>query len=215
MRSSLLLLSTLFLASGCVVGDFVGQGEGDDGGFAQNDDRPTGEEIDEGDDDDDLQEDVDEPDEPDEPADDDDDDDDEPLWDWTPPAAVGVRIEGVVQCGWLAGPSNAGFEFDGQAWQQYQTEGSAEVRPELLPCTGAEMDPDFNKRLHWDADGSIYFEAAGLGHDLWPSTIELMWLGDVFPLGEPSDACLHALEEAGVVSPMMMSFTVESIVYPD
>jgi len=209
MRFTGLLLSVLLLAAGCVASTPGGQ-EGGAGDSADLDDPSLDDGLDGvGDDDDEQEQEQEQPDEPEG----DDDEDDEPLgWDPTPPAEVGVRVEGVVSCGWLQGPSRVGFEFDGETWSQYQTEGNSQIRPELYPCTLAAMEHE--KELLWGDDGLLYFEAGGLEHDLWPTDTELRWLGEVGPIGGPDEECQRALEEAGVSSPMMMSYTIDVITYP-
>ena len=215
MRSPVLLLSALFLAAGCVIGDSAGLDDPGRHAFASSDEPPADDDPAEGDDDD-LDEDIDDPDEPADDDDDvvDDDDDDEPAWDAAPPTEVGTQIEGVILCGWMDGPHHVGFEFDGDIWQQFQVPSDAGLRAELLPCYGGQMDPQFDKKLRWSDDGAIYFQAGGLEHDLIPGSQELRWFGNVWPVGGPDEACQHALEEAGLSSPMTMTFTVDSITTP-
>ncbi len=144
-------------------------------------------------------------------------DDGQPAgWDVSPPEGNDIRVDGVFDCGWMTGPLPISFLFDGEAWQQVgdHSEESSGPRPELAPCFTADAEPEYDHRMYWSEDGLLYFQAGGLNHDLWPTSTEDRWLGNVYPIGGPSEACQQALQEAGADSPMMMSFTVHAVTHP-
>jgi hypothetical protein len=142
-----------------------------------------------------------------------DDDDDELPWDPSPPEAIeGTRIVGQVSCGWLTGPQDVSWERLGESWLEESTEGgSTTVRPELMPCFGAPANPAYDHRLSWYDDGTMFFQAGGLDHDLWPIGPEMTWLGEVVPTGGPSPECLDALEAVGMELPVIMQLEIVAI----
>lgn len=200
------LLASLLLLSACELVEAPGSEADLDDGFLLVDERgPVGDLSfgGSGDDDDD---------EPDGDPIDDDDDDEPEVWDVSPPAELGTAIEGTITCGWLTAPLTVIFHYDGAAWQEEHTDsGGVGPRPELLPCFGAPAEPEFDHRLHWDDDGSMFFQAGGLDHDLTPTATEMLWLGPVGPTGGPDAGCRDALQAAGIESPMIMSFRIESV----
>ncbi len=211
MRSLLSLLALLLLVA-CDPIDGAGDPADRSGfGLADEEDPDDDATIDDLDDTDDQDDSVDPPDDP-EMDDDDVGDEEQHGWDVSPPEEPGAEFEGTISCGWLTGPLYIVFRYDGEGWMQQHTEDDGVgPRPELLPCFGAPADPEFDHRMRWEADGSMFFQAGGLDHDLTPTDTELRWLGPVYPTGGPSAECAQALEDAGVSSPMTMSLTIHSI----
>jgi len=125
-----------------------------------------------------------------------------------------MRITGTINCGWLDGSLERAWTWDGDAWAEEHLEGDVQAWPDLTACYTAAAQPEFDHRLAWYEDGTMFFQAGGLDHDLWPAASDFTWLGEVVPTGGPSPECLEALEERGIVLPVIMQLVIHSIDAP-
>ena len=167
-------LTTLIVAAGLAVAGCDADDSSRDLAFADAGARPDSEGDDpsvvgDGDDDDG----VDEPD---------------PVWSAFPPqAGDGSRLYGVLHCGLLDGPHYKVFEKNGDSWDELEEgTGNGPIR-EARPCMSREADEVRGKFLVWDDAPSIYMSAAGMDHELLPTTVENRWFGEVTPMSPPSE----------------------------
>lgn len=136
---------------------------------------------------------------------------DEPLWDATTPELVeGLTVEAEVECGLALGPFSIAWAFEGGSWRQLPPPGASFVpRTELQDCLG--QGP---KRFEWEADGTLYWESAGLAHTLLPTETEDRWFGGVEPIAAPSPECTAALEANGLSWPLPIMLELTRITAP-
>jgi hypothetical protein len=151
------------------------------------------------------------------PADDDEDTTDDttsPLepsgWDSAPPSEIedGWILEGTVVCGLLDRAAPKQWLKDGDVWTELPFDFSPRMLPGIEHC--GSNSP---KLLRW-TDDSMYIEAAGMAHWLYPSDTPDVWAGTVEPLGESSPECDAALASHGLSWPVHLSFTVTGLVSP-
>ncbi len=142
------------------------------------------------------------------PTDDPGDDDPVDGWDALPPeAGDGSLLTVVITCGLLQGPHTKTFEKDGDIWTEIESIGAGPYE-ELYPCMGRGGDARGDKFLTWDDEPSLYMNAAGLDHDLWPTETEDRWFGEVAPTEEPSRECVDNLASMGMTFPIAMTLEV-------
>ncbi len=132
-----------------------------------------------------------------------------------PPEQVGAgsTLEGTFVCGFFENPADRHFTADGELWQEttsHEALGDIGMREGTEACLteGAE------KYLDWyvDADGTPFmYLSGGFHHDMRPTITEGVWLGQVYPVDEPSDDCLTALERHGLTLPVVLTFTVDAV----
>lgn len=154
---------------------------------------------------------------PDEPEDDEpvvpgEDEPGEDLWDAAPPDVPnGTLLEGTIHCGLLTTSANLTWEKTGARWDQLPG-GSTGLLPGLEVCTGRGP-----RTLQWDEEPSIYIEAGGLAHWLFPTAVADYWAGAVEPVGPEarSQDCLDVLDSYGLMWPVQLSFEVTAIYLPE
>jgi hypothetical protein len=154
----------------------------------------------------------DEPNSDDDPDNDPTQDDPSDGWDALPPDAPdGSVIHAVITCGLLDGAHDKTFEKSGDVWFETASSGNG-VFEDLNPCMSRNGGGEHgDKWLRWDDEPSIYMNAAGLDHDLWPTDATDRWIGEVEPMNEPSRECVDNLAARGLTFPVTMTFEVLSV----
>ena len=142
-----------------------------------------------------------------------DDADADDTWDAAEPdVSNGSVVTFAIQCGLLDGEPVKRWMKVGASWEELRPEdGEAQVQAwqDLEPCFSGG-----GKSLEWGADGRIYIEAGGMGHDTEPTETEGRWFGAVRPLGSTTSECDAALAARGMSWPVAVGLSLISVTPP-